>query len=66
MKHEIFVVSVQSSSDGQWVVTASFDGTARVWHATSGQPVGEPMKNGGEVQWGAFYSRWQARGDHLR
>ena len=33
------------SPDGQRVVTASRDKTARVWDAFSGKPIGEPMNH---------------------
>ena len=33
------------SADGQRVVTASRDGTARIWEAATGQPVGEVLKH---------------------
>ena len=39
------VLSAQFSPDGQRVVTASSDNTARLWDATSGKPIGEPMKH---------------------
>jgi dipeptidyl aminopeptidase/acylaminoacyl peptidase len=45
MEHEENVNSVQFSPDGQRVVTASDDNTARVWDATSGKPIGEPMEH---------------------
>jgi dipeptidyl aminopeptidase/acylaminoacyl peptidase len=45
MKHENGVNSAQFSPDGQRVVTASWDNTARVWDAASGKPIGEPMKH---------------------
>ena len=35
----------QFSPDGQRVVTASWDMTARLWDAASGKPIGEPMKH---------------------
>ena len=41
------VNSAQFSPDGQRVVTASEDKTARVWDAASGKPIGEPMKHEG-------------------
>jgi WD40 repeat protein len=31
--HEDFVTSAHFSPDGKWIVTASYDGTARVWEA---------------------------------
>ena len=45
MKHEGMVNSAQFSPDGQRVVTASGDKTARLWDAASGKPIGEPMKH---------------------
>ena len=45
MKHEAAINSAQFSPDGQRVVTASWDGTARLWDAANGKPVGEPMKH---------------------
>ena len=41
------VNSAQFSPDGQRVVTASDDETARLWDAASGKPIGEPMKHEG-------------------
>ena len=37
--------AAQFSPNSQRVVTASWDGTAQVWDATSGKPIGEPMKD---------------------
>ena len=51
MKHEDRVHSAQFSPDGQRVVTASEDNTARLWDAATGKPIGEPMKHEDE-----FYS----------
>jgi len=45
MKHEDVVLSAQFSPDGQRVVTASWDNTARLWDAASGKPIGQPMKH---------------------
>ena len=43
------VNSAQFSADGQRVVTASADKTARVWDAATGKAIGEPMKHDGVV-----------------
>ena len=43
------VSSAQFSPDGQRVVTASEDKTARLWDAASGKPIGEPMKHEGRL-----------------
>src|SRR4029077_15620713 len=45
MTHEGMVNSAQFSPDGQRVVTASTDKTARLWDAASGKAIGEPMKH---------------------
>ena len=45
MKHEGIVNSAQFSPDGERIVTASADKTARLWNATTGKPVAEPMKH---------------------
>src|SRR5947199_4220817 len=49
MKHENVVYSAQFSLDGQRIVTASADKTARLWDAASGKPIGELMKHEGMV-----------------
>jgi len=49
MQHHDGVNSAEFSPDGQQVVTASADKTARLWDATSGRPVGEHMKHDGPV-----------------
>ncbi|MCC7373289.1 MAG: protein kinase [Verrucomicrobiales bacterium] len=54
------VHDIAFSPDGQWVVTASLDGTARVWEVAGGRPVSAPMQHKGAVM-GARFSpdgRW--------
>jgi WD40 repeat protein len=45
MKHDGVVYSAQFSPNGQRVVTASHDKTARVWDAATGKALSEPMKH---------------------
>src|SRR6266487_802863 len=45
LRHDASVTSEQFSPDGQRVMTASNDKTARFWDAASGKPIGEPMKH---------------------
>ena len=45
MRHDAVVTSAQFSPDGQRVVTASLDKTARLWDAATGKAIGEPMKH---------------------
>ncbi len=49
MTHRDRVYSAQFSPDGERVVTASEDTTARVWEARTGKPLGEPLKHEGAV-----------------
>jgi WD40 repeat protein len=49
MRHGGVVNSAEFSPDGQRVVTASQDKRARLWDATSGQAIGEPMEHENEV-----------------
>jgi len=44
----------QFSPDGKRIVTASLDGTARVWDAHSGQPLTEPLQHDGYVNSAQF------------
>jgi eukaryotic-like serine/threonine-protein kinase len=43
------LVTAGFSPDGWRAITASEDGTARLWNAANGEPVGEPMKHEAEV-----------------
>jgi WD40 repeat protein len=50
MRHSQGVRVVAFGPDGRTVLTGSFDGTARVWDATTGKPLGEPMVHQGLVR----------------
>ncbi len=47
--HSAAVFSARFSPDGNRVVTASWDNTARLWDAEPGNTVGEAMRHGGSV-----------------
>src|SRR5262249_28503375 len=42
--------TAEFSPDGKRIVTASLDGSARVWDANSGLPLTQPLKHGGPVR----------------
>jgi WD40 repeat protein len=48
------VYSAALSPDGRWLATASSDGLARVWNATSGESVGPPLRHESRVSTVAF------------
>jgi WD40 repeat protein len=49
---QVFVVAF--SPDGQSVLTGCEDGTARLWEAATGRPLGEPLRHQGPVRAVAF------------
>jgi WD40 repeat protein len=54
LPHDQRVSSAAFSPDSKLVVTASWDGTAKIWEVTTGRLVGEPMPHGGPVESAAF------------
>jgi WD40 repeat protein/tetratricopeptide (TPR) repeat protein len=54
MRHEKGVNHAAFSPDGRRLLTASADKTARVWDATTGQPLTPPLKHEGTVHHAAF------------
>ncbi len=49
LRHGQEVSSAAFSPDGRRVVTASKDGTARIWDVSTGHAIGKPMRHQGEV-----------------
>jgi WD40 repeat protein/serine/threonine protein kinase len=49
--HDGPVTAAEFSPDGSRVVTASQDGTARVWNTVSGEPVTPPLRHKGAVNY---------------
>jgi WD40 repeat protein len=54
MRHTDVVHFVAFSPDGRTVLTASADGTARLWDAFTGDPRGTPLRHAGSVMHAAF------------
>jgi WD40 repeat protein len=54
--------SVRWSLDSRCVVTASINGTARIWNARAGQAVGDPIPHAGPLSYAEFSpnGRWLA------
>lgn len=50
LPHAAFVVHAEFSPDGKSLVTASFDGTARLWDPATGRPTSEPLQHGNRVR----------------
>ncbi|KAK6987700.1 WD40 repeat-like protein [Favolaschia claudopus] len=47
--HTELVTSVAFSPNGEWIVSGSRDNTLRIWEASSGAPIGEPLH--GHTDW---------------
>jgi tetratricopeptide (TPR) repeat protein len=56
MKHNHWVMHASFSPGGRLVATASWDGAAQVWDATTGEPVTPPLRHGSQGHTAAFSS----------
>lgn len=54
LQHGHEVCSARFSPDGQQVVTASSDNTARIWEADSAKPITQPLKHAAQVRSATF------------
>jgi WD40 repeat protein len=54
LQHSETVRGAAFDPTGGRVVTASFDGTARIWDAANGKPIGKPLQHTGWVRTAAF------------
>jgi WD40 repeat protein/serine/threonine protein kinase/tetratricopeptide (TPR) repeat protein len=54
LEHHAAVPQAVFRPDGRAVLTGSMDGTAQVWDATSGRPIGPPLKHGNHTFTVAF------------
>jgi WD40 repeat protein len=54
IRHVKSISSVEFSRDGRRILTASNDGSARIWEADSGQPLAPPMNHAGQVKLAGF------------
>jgi WD40 repeat protein len=52
--HQDPVWTVAFRPDGKTVITGSWDRTARIWDAATGQPLGQPFTHQGSVEAVAF------------
>ena len=61
LHHDGSVFAATFDAQGERVVTASFDNTARIWDARTGEPIGKPLHHDGSV----FAATFDAKGERV-
>lgn len=54
LQHNAGVLFAAYSHNGKLIVTTSYDGTARLWNANDGEPIGNPLVHPNWVNYAAF------------
>jgi WD40 repeat protein/serine/threonine protein kinase len=54
-QHEVRVVALTFSPNGDWLASGSIDKTARLWNAATGSPRGQPLRHSSAV-WSVAFS----------
>jgi WD40 repeat protein len=54
LEHQAPISNLELSHSGKLLVTASYDGTSRIWDLATGKPVGQPLRHGGHVYQARF------------
>jgi WD40 repeat protein len=54
LHHRARISAISFSPNSQSVLTASWDGTGRIWNAKTGEPIGLPLEHSGTIQSAAF------------
>jgi len=56
LQHRARISAIRFSPDSQTILTASWDGTARLWKVKTGEPIGWPLEHNGTIQAADFSS----------
>jgi WD40 repeat protein len=64
--HEQAIKTAEFSPDGKWIVTASDDGTARIWDASTSAATSRLLRHPGQVNTASFSPRFAVSRDCFR